>query len=245
MLKRAEKPALAYVYSKETNENLPVIMFCGGYRSDMGGTKAIFLEAQCKARGQGYIRFDYSGHGDSEGAFENFTISDWCDDALDIFKKIINKPVIIVGSSMGGWIALLMALRLQNSKLLRGVVGLAAAPDFTEAMFNDMNAAQQAKLMEKGVVYIPNEYSDEPYAFTQAFYKDGKRNLLLNKPQHLSCQLTLIQGREDNVVPWQTAVKIRNVFGIAKDNLIIIENGDHRLSSPEHLNILWDIVSQY
>jgi len=243
-LKRDGKPSLAYVYSQGRDANLPVIMFCGGYRSDMEGTKALFLEEQCKARGQGYLRFDYSGHGASEGEFEALTISDWRDDALDIFHALVDQPVVIVGSSMGGWIALLVALRLQDNDVLRGVVGLAAAPDFTEEMFHDrLDAAQQAALMEDGIVYVPNDYSDEPYAFTRAFYEDGKNNLILTGKQALSCPLTLIQGLADKDVPWQTAVKIAEVFGVADEDVVFIEGGDHRLSSPDQLATLWDRVS--
>lgn len=241
--KRNQKPSLAYILT-EAKDNKPYVMFCSGYRSDMQGTKAQFLEDQCKANGFGYLRFDYSGHGESEGVFEDFTISDWRDDALAIQSEIIGKqPFIIVGSSMGGWIALLMALRNQSNSNLRGVIGLAAAPDFTEEMFEDrLNADQQKSLLEDGIVYVPNDYSDEPYAFTRAFYLDGKDNLVLQQAHQLPFSLQLIQGRDDKDVPWQTAMQIQKAFGLKDEDIHFIEGGDHRLSSPEHLHFLWERV---
>lgn len=244
--KRDQKPSLAYVYSRGEDESLPIVMFCGGYRSDMDGTKAVFLEAQCRARGQGYLRFDYSGHGASEGEFEALTISDWRDDALAVFEELVDRPVVIVGSSMGGWIALLMARALTGRDVLRGVVGIAAAPDFTEEMFHQrLSAAQQVELIEAGIVYVGNDYSDEPYAFTRAFYEDGKRNLVLTEAQSLLCDLVLLQGRADKDVPWQTAVKIQQVYGLGDEAVVFIEGGDHRLSSPEQLDILWGVVGAF
>lgn len=242
-LTRAGKPDLAYVRIEAVDEGLPVVLFCGGYRSDMEGTKALYLEAQCRARGQGYVRFDYSGHGQSGGVFEDLTISDWLEDALYVFEALVKRPVVIVGSSMGGWIALLLALRLQGRGAVRGVVGLAAAPDFTEEMFYDrLDAAQQKVLLEDGIVYVPNDYSDEPYAFTRAFYEDGKRNLVLNEARRLPHPLKLIQGMADKDVPWRTAIAIRDCFGLAEQDVILIEGGDHRLSAPEQLEVLWDTV---
>jgi pimeloyl-ACP methyl ester carboxylesterase len=245
-LERLNKPKLAYVKVEAVDSRFPVVMFCGGYRSDMEGTKALYLEEQCKARGQGYVRFDYSGHGQSGGVFEDLTISDWLEDVLDVFAALVNGPVVIVGSSMGGWIVLLMALRLQESGLVRGLVGLAAAPDFTEEMFYDrLDEAQQKALMEDGIVYVPNDYSDEPYAFTRAFYEDGKRNLVLNKKRSLRHPVKLIQGMADKDVPWQTAMAIKDCFGLSDADVILIEGGDHRLSAPEQLAVLWDITQGF
>lgn len=242
--KRHTKPSLAYIYSQGANTSLPAVIFCGGYRSDMTGTKAQFLEEQCKAAGQTYLRFDYSGHGQSEGDFECLTISDWKQDALDITQHLLkDTPIIIVGSSMGGWIALLMALHLQNTPSLRGIIGLAAAPDFTEDMFHTrLNADQQATLLQNGVVYVPNDYSDQPYAFTRAFYEDGKLNLVLQTPQKLPCPVKLIQGRADKDVPWQTALAIQKAFSLPEADITFIEDGDHRLSAPHQLTILWEKV---
>ena len=241
-LTRAGKPSLAYVYKKGEAKDLPTVMFCGGYRSDMEGTKALFLQDQCAAIGQGYLRFDYTGHGHSQGVFEDCTISDWRDDALDIFKALIDGPVIIVGSSMGGWIALLLALALKESGHVKGVIGLAAAPDFTEDMFARLTPPQQKELMDQGVLYVPNDYSDIPYTYTKALYEDGKTNLLLTRSQNLNAPLHLIQGQKDIDVPPQTAARIAEVFGLAESDVTYIDDGDHRLSSPDQLAVLWGVV---
>lgn len=245
-LKRDDKPSLAYVFTRGIDENLPVVMFCGGYRSDMNGSKAQFLEEQCRSRGQGYLRFDYSGHGVSEGVFEDLTITDWLEDALAMFEALVGGPVILVGSSMGGWIALLLALRLKDTGYLKGIVGLAAAPDFTEEMFYErLDKEQQSALMADGVVYVPNDYSDEPYAFTRAFYEDGQRNLVLGGTHDLGVPVRMIQGMADKDVAWGTALKIQKAFGLLDDDLVFIEGGDHRLSSPEQLNILWRTLNSF
>lgn len=237
-LTREGKPTLAYVYTPPSEEGaaLPVVMFFGGYRSDMQGTKATYLEEQCKARGQGYVRFDYSGHGQSEGEFDQGTIGSWMEDALAIFDHIVKGPVILVGSSMGGWIALLVA-RLRSG-LVRGVVGIAAAPDFTEDIYRRLNGAQRQELEENGVAYVPNDYSDEPYAFTRAFYKEAKNHLLLDETRHVDYALRFVQGGQDKDVPWQTAVKIQNAYEGSESDIVIIEDGDHRLSRPEDLKII-------
>lgn len=238
-LQRSDGPALAYHFYEGENPALPTVLFCGGYRSDMDGTKALFLEEQCRARGQAFVRFDYSGHGRSEGVFEACVIGDWYEDALAVFKALINGPVVIVGSSMGGWIGLLLALQLDEAGVVHRFIGIAAAPDFTEDMFHTrLNGAQQKQLLEDGLVYVPNDYSDEPYAFTRAFYEDGKQHLVLNAPRRLSCPVTLLQGADDIDVPPSTAYAICACFGLPDEAVVLIEGGDHRLSAPDQLDIL-------
>ena len=142
------------------------------------------MEECCKGRGQGCIRFDYSGHGQSGGKFEDGTISSWADDAKAILDEVIpeDQQIIVVGSSMGGWISLLLVKK--RPERIAGMVGIAAAPDFTEDMFHTrLNKGQQAELLEKGLVHLPNDNSDEPYHFTREFYEDGKNNLVLTTPK--------------------------------------------------------------
>ena len=197
-------PALAYHFYAGDNPALPTVMFCGGYRSDMEGSKALFLEAQCRARGQSYLRFDYRGHGQSGGEFEVCTIGDWLADAHAVFAALIKDgPVVIVGSSMGGWIGLLLALALEaRGVVVQGFVGIAAAPDFTEEMFKTrLSPVQQRQLMAEGIVYVPNDYSDQPYAFTRAFYEEAKAHLLLSQPRKLRAPIKLLQGLADKDVP--------------------------------------------
>ena len=238
-LSRPGQPSLAYVYTESAGEGkkLPLLMFCPGYGSDMGGTKAMHLDAQCRARGQAYVRFDYSGHGASEGRFEDGTIGQWKQDSLDILNHVgANRPVVLVGSSMGGWIALLVALSWKGP--LRGVVGIAAAPDFSEDIYRRMSEAQRKELEEKGRVTIPNHYSDTPYVFTRMLYEDAKKHILLNKMHTVEFPIRLIHGERDLDVPSKTAENIQKAFGDMRVELALVEDGEHRLSRPEDLEII-------
>ena len=237
-LDRGEQPRLAYVYSPPSDGSvLPLVMFCGGYRSDMNGTKASDLESRCRARGQGYLRFDYSGHGLSGGTFEEGTIGAWAQDALDILENIHpHGPVVVVGSSMGGWMALLLALR--SPERMAGLIGIAAAPDFTDDLFeNRLDEHQKKELFEKGVVYVENDYSDEPYVFTRAFYEDAKQHRILTQSRHFDFPVILIQGKKDLDVHWRTAETIKNYL-TGRVEIVYVEEGDHRLSRPQDLDLI-------
>lgn len=238
ILEREGQPNLTYIYTPATGAGtkLPLVMFCGGYRSDMNGTKATYLEAQCAARGQGYVRFDYSGHGQSEGEFADGTIGSWAQDAIDILDHVAKGPVLVVGSSMGGWIALLLAKR--RSGTVQGVVGIAAAPDFSEDIFNRLSPKDQDTLLTEGVVAVPNDYSDTPYHYTKAFYEEAKAHLLLDSPQNVDFPMRLLQGMQDKDVPWEVAVKIQKNYSGADVDILFIDDGDHSLSRPEDLELI-------
>ena len=236
-LKRARKPSLAYHYTPgQLGSKLPLLMFCGGYRSDMNGTKALYLKEQCAARGQAYLRFDYSGHGQSEGRFEDLTMGDWKSDAIDIFDHVVKGPVVIIGSSMGGWITLLLSLARPHH--IKGLIGVAAAPDFTEEMHAHLNPQQKEELSAKGHVKVPADYSLEPYNFTLSFYEEAKNHLLLRQRHSVTFPMRFIQGKKDNDVPWRTALKIQESFQSPDFEIILIDDGDHRLSRPEDLMII-------
>lgn len=228
-IQRNEKPSLAYVYSDGAQ---PLVMFCGGYRSDMNGTKATYLEEKCKERGQAYIRFDYSGHGQSEGEFEDGKIGDWAQDALDIFDMINPDKAVIIGSSMGGWIALLLAQK--RAQKLCGLIGIAAAPDFTDDMYARLTEEQREELVKNGFVKIPNDYSDEPYHYSQNFYDESKMHYLLDMPHIAPCPMRLFQGLDDTVVLPEHAYKIKDNY-TGDVQVIEVEGGDHSLSRPEDL----------
>jgi len=162
ILKRPNKPDIAYIYTPPAGKGaaLPQVIFLGGFKSDMAGTKAVYLEEQCKARGQGYLRLDYSGHGYSGGKFEDGTIGSWKNDALAVIDHLQLRDVILVGSSMGGWISLIMTV--QRPDLVKAVIGIAAAPDFTDDMwFNRLDDKLRAEITLNGKVAIPNDYSDD------------------------------------------------------------------------------------
>lgn len=239
-LKRENAPDLAYLYH-EGSSDLPPVIFLGGFRSDMEGTKALYLEEQCRARQQSYLRFDYSGHGQSGGNFEDHCISDWAEDASAVLKAKIDRPAILVGSSMGGWISLLLAPR--HPKHVQALIGLAAAPDFTVWMEEKMTDEQRRALETKGEFLLENDYGD-PYVITKHLIDDGRNNLLLDKPIEIEVSVRLIQGKQDADVPWQTAERIKEKIKGQDTKIIYIEDADHRLSSPEQLAILGKTLAE-
>lgn len=235
ILVRENAPDLAYVKTQGSNKDLPAVIFLGGFRSDMEGTKAIFLEELCKKNSQTYVRFDYRGHGQSQGVFEEACISDWAQDARDVIEHCTSGPVILVGSSMGGWISLLIAIKL---KRVEGLIGLAAAPDFTLWMEEKMDEDQKFSLKEKGYFELPNDYDPAPYIITKTLIEDGRKNKLLDSEVNIDAPVRLIQGMKDADVEWQTAHRIKNAINGENVEVILLENADHRLSAPEELKIL-------
>ena len=239
ILERPGEPPLAYVATPARDAARPVAVFMGGYRSDMNGTKALHLEEQCRARGQGYVRFDYRGHGLSGGDFRDGTIGLWLADALAVCRHAAPEAsLVLCGSSMGGWIALL-AGRVLGPRL-RGIVGIAAAPDFTRTLYDTgLCAAERELLVAQGYIEKPNAYSESPYIFTRTLFEDGEKHCLLEQAPHYPCPLRLIQGMKDEDVPWQTAYRIKNaVTADGGVDIRLIESGDHRLSRPEDLALI-------
>jgi len=239
-LKRKHKPDLAYALYEGREENTPMIMFLGGFRSDMEGTKAIFLENFCKEKELRYVRFDYSGHGISKGSFLDGCIGQWAADAQDILDHCAVGQVMLVGSSMGGWIAFLLAL--QNKERIHSIVGLAAAPDFTKIMEERMSEAQKKLLESQGYFDLENEYSDDPYIITKKLIDDGRERSLLHAPIQIDCRVRLIPGKKDTDVAWQTAEIIQNAIMHKDAEIIILDEADHRLSSPDQLRILKETI---
>ena len=185
----------------------PWVVFFPGYASDMQGTKAIHMASWCQAHNQRFLRFDYSGHGESEGRFVDGGIGQWTNDALSVIKAATTGPLILVGSSMGGWIMLLAALALK--KRVVGLVGVAAAPDFTQnLMLTSLNEQQRKTLMETGVVYPPSEYVDDPFPITMKLIEEGQSRLVLQSSIELDCPVRLIHGLDDPDVPWTTSLRL-------------------------------------
>jgi pimeloyl-ACP methyl ester carboxylesterase len=214
----------------------PTVMFLPGFRSDMTGDKATALAAFCAEHGQAMLRFDYSGHGTSDGRFEDGTIGRWTDDALAVIDGLTEGPLVLVGSSMGGWIALLAALA--RADRVAALIGIAAAPDFTETlMWQAMSFEQRATLMCDGVLQRPSEYG-EPYPITRALIEDGRTRLLLNTRIALDCPVRLLHGQDDPDVPWEMALRIAEQLTSQDVQLILVKDGDHRLSRPQDLALL-------
>lgn len=158
----------------------PGIVFLGGFKSDMQGSKALFLQDWAAAQGRAFLRFDYSGHGQSSGDFEEGCIGDWAADARAAIEALTEGPQVLIGSSMGGWIALLLARGLPDR--VAGLVGIAAAPDFTARTWaEDLTDAQRAEVAVRGRIEIPSDYSDQPYVFTRRLFDDGAQNLVLDR----------------------------------------------------------------
>ena len=274
ILKRGEA-TLAYHHTSGTT---PGVLFLGGFKSDMIGTKATALEAYCQQQGWQFTRFDYQGHGESSGVFEEGTIGLWKDDALGILDKVTTGPQILVGSSMGGWIALLLMQR--RLERIAGLIGIAAAPDFTETLIWDqLTPEEQQSLKDTGVYHAPSCYGEDPYPITWKLIEEGRKHLLLRKkesrvqstesngtksedssprepsaPSHVrdssrargqskKIPIHLIQGKQDDDVPWQTAKAIANTFNHHPVEITLVEDGDHRMSSPEHIKLLCNTLT--
>jgi pimeloyl-ACP methyl ester carboxylesterase len=214
----------------------PVVVFLPGFASDMSGAKALAVRDFCAARGQACLRFDYSGHGASGGDFSCGTIGQWHDDAARVIAQRTEGPLILVGSSMGGWIALLLARALGDR--VAGLIGIAAAPDFTETlMWQSMTPGEQATLLEQGRIEVPSDYG-APLVITRALIEDGRRHLLLGAAIPVICPVRLLQGRLDADVPWETALKLSDRLSGSDVQVTLIKDGDHRLSRPQDIALL-------
>jgi pimeloyl-ACP methyl ester carboxylesterase len=212
----------------------PGILFCGGFTSDMTGTKASALEAYARRAGRGYTRFDYTGHGASSGAFEDCTIGAWVDDALAIVDRVCEGPLIVVGSSMGGWIMLHVALA--RPQRVRALIGIAAAPDFTEdLLLPGASAEQRLELEERGRWMQASAYGGEPYPVTARLLEDGRRHLLLRAPIPIRCPVHVLHGQRDPDVPWRTSLRLAERLESEDVTIELIKAGDHRLSTEQDL----------
>jgi pimeloyl-ACP methyl ester carboxylesterase len=238
-LKRPGLPALAYC---ATPGKGPGIVFLGGFGSDMTGTKATALEDAAKARGRAFLRLDYSGHGQSEGKFTDGTITTWSADALAVFDAVTEGPQIVVGSSMGGWMALLLA-RARPDKV-KALVGIAAAPDFTvRLMSEELTDQQRETLLREGILYRPSEYGD-PMPITLKMVESGKSNLVLDKPIAFDGPVRLLHGQADPDVPWRHSLTIAERIAGGDVRTILIKDGDHRLSRPQDLALLIQTIDE-
>lgn len=231
-----DKTPIAYDYLRPADKNKPVVVFLPGFRSDMMGTKALFLADMCLKNGYGCLRLDYSGHGQSSGEFEDGSIGVWLEDALAVVDAVLDRPCYVVGSSMGGWIALLMALARPD--MVAGVVGIAAAPDFTRDVLAQLTPAQKTDLAGQGYFEVETPYDDRPYCFTKRLLDEGETHCLLDRPISLSMPVTLIQGMEDSDVDWHKSVRLAQLITPSCARLLLIEKGDHRLSRTEDLKLL-------
>lgn len=239
ILTRENGTSIAY---NKLEGNLPGLIFMSGFMSDMNGSKALALEQHCQEQGQAFLRFDYMGHGNSSGNFADGTIGLWAQNALTAFDELTEGPQIIVGSSMGGWMMILTAV--SRPERVAGLVGIAAAPDFTEDLLpKQLTEIQLSKIQEDGFVVIPSEY-EIPYTITKKLLDDGTQHLVLRNEIPLDCPVRLLHGLEDTSVPWETALKIQNMVRSKDVEVTLIKNGDHRLSREEDLEKLKKTVME-
>ncbi|MFC7543353.1 alpha/beta hydrolase [Siccirubricoccus deserti] len=211
------------------------MVFLGGFNSDMTGTKAEALAAHCAATGRALLRFDYSGHGGSGGRFEDGSIGRWTEDAALVIAAQSEGPQLLVGSSMGGWIALLLARRWPERAA--GLIGIAAAPDFTRRIEAGLPADARAAIDRDGVWHRPSAYGD-PYPITRTLLEDGRNHLLLPGPIPLTAPVRLLHGQRDPDVPWQLSLEIAAAVSGDDVAVILVKDGDHRLSRPQDLALL-------
>ncbi len=220
----------------------PALVFCSGYGSDMGGTKAIHLWEFCKAQGRAMLRFDYAGHGASGGRFEDGSIGDWTADAAHIVEAVLpGRALVLVGSSMGGWVALLLALRL--GARVGAMVLIAPAPDFTEEILHQrLNAQQRVALRRDGVMVPPSEYG-APLPLTWKLLEDGAAHLLLGGEIALGCPVRILHGMRDAQVPWRQSLQLAELLASDDVRLVYVKDGDHRLSRSQDLALLLATVA--
>lgn len=220
----------------------PCVVFLGGLKSDMEGTKAVHLEDWARAKGRAFLRFDYSGHGQSSGRFEEGCIGDWHEDTLAAVDTLTTGAIVPVGSSMGGWQALLLARA--RPERLAGLVTIAAAPDFTEdGWWAGFDAAQQAQLLQEGRVELPSDYM-EPYVVTRGMIEDGRNHLVLRAPLELPFCVRLLQGTADTAVSVATATRLLEHAASPDMQLLLVKDADHRFSDGPCLALIEQAVEE-
>jgi pimeloyl-ACP methyl ester carboxylesterase len=217
----------------------PGLIWLGGFNSDMTGTKAVALDAWAAERGRACVRFDYSGHGESGGAFIDGTIGRWLEESVAVFERFCRGTQVVIGSSMGGWMALLLAREIARRQLslasLAGLVLIAPAPDFTEQlMWNGFPPEVREEIRTRGVWMRPSQYGD-PYPITRALIEEGRNHLLLGSAIDVGCPVRILQGAQDPDVPWQHAFALAHRLPSEDVVLTVIQDGDHRLSRPQDI----------
>ncbi|WP_096703294.1 alpha/beta hydrolase [Magnetospirillum sp. 15-1] len=239
-LTRPDGATIAY---RKLEGKAPGVVFLHGYHSDMEGGKALALEDMCRAEGRAFLRFDYFGHGKSSGDALYGTVGRWAADAVAVIDRLTEGPQVLVGSSLGGWIALLAALERRDR--VAGLVGVAAAPDFTEdLMWQDFTFEQRRTLMETGALELPNCYEPEnPWRVHRSLIEDGRNHLLLRDLIQIHCPVRLIHGQKDADVPWRTALQLADCLASEQVEMVLVKDGDHRLSRDGDLVRLTNVVA--
>lgn len=239
-LDRPGGSSLAYCYTPpKPGVKGTTLVFLPGYMSDMEGGKALALDSWAKAEGRAMLRLDYSGCGASSGEFEEQSLIDWRDDVLFLIDKVTGDSITLVGSSMGGWLMLLVAL--SRPMRVKAMVGIAAAPDFTDWGFSQ---DQKMTILRNGKLEEPSEYSDDPYVTTRVFWQSGEANRLLHKEIPFDGAVRLLHGQSDQDVPWEYSLETAKKMRSADVQVHLVKDGDHRLSRDQDIALLVDVVSR-
>jgi pimeloyl-ACP methyl ester carboxylesterase len=242
-LERGSTDFIAYNRFDKKNKNLPEILFLGGFHSDMTGTKATFLESVCEKRGQTYTRFDYFGHGSSSGSFAQGTIGHWLSDTLAMIDEVTKGPLVLIGSSMGGWLMVLAALA--RPERVCALIGIASAPDFTEELiWASLNEGHRKNFSRQGMIQTPSQYEAAGFPITLQLIEEGREHLVLPKPIDIHCPTHLIHGEADQDVPWMFSSRLAQRIKSPEVSLTLIKNGDHRLNSPLALGRLASLLNE-
>ena len=215
----------------------PGIIFLHGLNSDRQGTKANHILNYCISNKRPFISFDMFAHGESAGQIKDASLSIWIDNTLQIIDKVTHGPQIIVGSSMGGWV--MLHATIKRSQRIKGIIGLAAAPDFTEKIiWSKMTHLQKEEFLKNGFIYENSEYDDSPYIISKKLIEDGRQNLLLNNKINISIPTILIHGQKDNDVPWETSIELSSKINTDDIKTILVKDGSHRLSRKKDLDLI-------
>lgn len=226
----------------------PGLFWLGGFKSDMKGMKAMALDRWAESEGRACVRFDYSGHGESGGAFTDGTISRWLEESVAVYLHFARRAQVLIGSSMGGWLALLLAKAVSkhNAAPIAGMVLIAPAVDFTEElMWKQFPDTTKRNIEQTGLWLRPSAYGEDPYPITRALIEDGRKHLLLGGLIETRCPVHILQGVEDPDVPWRHAVELISRFSRDDVVLTLIKDGDHRLSRPEDIERLIAAVKEF
>lgn len=242
-LEREHNHYIAYNRRESKNKNKPEILFLGGFKSDRTGTKAKFLGDLSKTQDQTYTCFDYFGHGSSSGDFTDGTIGRWLTDTLAVIDEVTRGPLILIGSSMGGWLMILAALaRPERIKVL---IGVASAPDFTEELiWATLTDPQKKEFQRHGIIQTPSQYENQGFPITLQLIEEGRQHLVLPKKLPILCPVHLIHGAADADVPWTLSQRLVNRIQSPEVTLTLIKNGDHRLNTPFALKRLATLVQE-
>jgi len=230
------------VYDKLPGDQ-PGVVFLHGLNSDRAGTKALSLRSHCAETGRAFISFDMYGHGDSSGSFAKGSISRWTEDAVAVCDELTNGPQVLVGSSMGAWVMMQTAIARPNR--IHALIGVAPAPDFTEdLLWNIFSTKQKTEILKNGIIRLPSEHDEEPYEISLHLVEDGRRNLLLRERVPIKCPVRLIHGQNDADVPWSTSIALADTIESDDVQVILVKDGDHRLSRPEDIDRLLGVLEQ-